>query len=112
MDFDNHGEWNEYWQRGPAIHAPDVFKNIVVNQCRIEWLNLSPKPVHPTDFLKETAEEANTGFKRTSQESHGGDRDVRRAPTFRQQDLLVCTTLNGDKHRNEKSPRDLHKGGV
>ena len=41
MDFDTDGEWDEKDQIGPAIHAPLDVKAIVVNQYRVEWLNLS-----------------------------------------------------------------------
>ena len=41
MDFDRDGEWDEYYQIGPAIHAPDNVKNIVVDEYRIEWLNMA-----------------------------------------------------------------------
>ena len=41
MNFDKDGEWNEEVQVGPAIHAPDNARKIVVDGYRIEWLNLS-----------------------------------------------------------------------
>jgi hypothetical protein len=41
MDFDNDGEWDDDEQTGPAIHTPSVIKDIIVNEYRIEWLNLS-----------------------------------------------------------------------
>ena len=41
MDFDHEGEWDEEEQEGPAIHAPENIRNIVVSQYRIEWLNIS-----------------------------------------------------------------------
>lgn len=40
MDFNHDGTWSES-QQGPAIHAPDNVKNIIVEKYRIEWLNIS-----------------------------------------------------------------------
>ena len=45
MDFDKDGEWDYEKQRGPAIHTPLNIKAIVVDQYRVEWLNISnPHP--------------------------------------------------------------------
>ena len=41
LDFDRDGEWDEDDQIGPAIHAPDNVKNIVLDNHRIEWLKLA-----------------------------------------------------------------------
>jgi len=41
VNFDKDGEWDEEDQVGPAIHAPDDARKIVVDNYRIEWLNLS-----------------------------------------------------------------------
>ena len=45
MDFDNDGEWNNDAQSGPAIHVPLGIKNTIVEQYRIEWLDVS----HPEE---------------------------------------------------------------
>jgi len=41
MDFDTDGEWSAQHLEGPAIHAPEYIKRIVVNDYRCEWLDMS-----------------------------------------------------------------------
>lgn len=41
MDFDNDGRWNDQKQAGPAIHTPSAIKHTIINEYRIEWLDLS-----------------------------------------------------------------------
>ncbi|KIO24938.1 hypothetical protein M407DRAFT_8674 [Tulasnella calospora MUT 4182] len=41
MDFNHDGAWDYQDQLGPAIHCPQIIKNIVVDEYRVEWLNMS-----------------------------------------------------------------------
>jgi hypothetical protein len=41
IDFDAYGSWNPQTLIGPAIHAPDAIKAIVVDKYRVERMNLS-----------------------------------------------------------------------
>jgi len=41
IDFDSDGDWDFDECLGPAIHTPKNIKNIMVNEYRIEWLDMS-----------------------------------------------------------------------
>jgi hypothetical protein len=46
IDFDSDGAWDAEQHGGPAIHAPDDVKAIVVTEYRIEWLDMSEPSIN------------------------------------------------------------------